>query len=58
MSCSKCGAATKTVESTGGIESGTFMERVECANGHRGYVSGEASEQPDQWDRHGEVFNE
>jgi len=58
MSCSKCGAAVTTVDSTGGIESGEFVEKHECANGHQGYITGEASDQPNHWDRYGQVFNE
>jgi hypothetical protein len=56
MTCKKCNAATQVVESTGGIERGEFTETHECANGHTGTVSGDASDPPHLWSRTGEVF--
>lgn len=54
--CDTCGAAVTMVDSEGGTTEGVFNEEYECANGHRGWVRGEASAPAQEWDRYGSVF--
>lgn len=56
MTCSKCGTAVSIVESTPHNGQGTFQEKYRCANNHMGFISGDESESPNQWERYGEVF--
>jgi len=58
MACETCGEPTKTVESDGGVESGHFKERVECINGHIGFVEGDTGADPESWNRYGAVFED
>jgi len=56
MLCETCGAAVSLEESEGGTKSGKFSETYECANGHMGWISGEASNPASEWNRTGQVF--
>lgn len=56
MTCNACGAAVTTVDSTGSVKSGWFEEQYECANGHVGWVSGQAETPPIEWRKRGSVF--
>lgn len=56
--CETCGAAVTLEDQSGGTTEGSFTEVYECANGHTGRVSGEASNPPHYWNRTGAVFND
>lgn len=56
MTCETCGAPVELVDQTGGTKDGKFEEKYECANGHMGWVRGEASKPAKQWTRTGSVF--
>lgn len=57
MQCAICNEAVSMTDSSGGVTSGSFMERYECPNGHVGYISGEASDMPSKWQQRGQVFD-
>jgi hypothetical protein len=48
--------AAECVDSTGGIESGFFEEHYECPCGAEGWIHGDASAQPSEWNFNGDVF--
>ena len=56
MPCETCGAATKIVQTPEARETGNFTEEYECANGHKGFVSGREEEPAQNWNRYGAVF--
>ena len=56
MHCNECGEAVSMTSQAGGVESGEFVERYECVNGHLGFISGEASDSPEAWEERGQVF--
>jgi len=55
MTCNKCGAAVMPVDVPEPEETGTFVEEWECANGHKGYVSGREEEPPAKWNKAGAI---
>jgi len=57
MTCAYCNSAVIVTESTGGTTNGRFKEVHKCANGHHGWITGDASESPQAWERYGLVFD-
>lgn len=57
MPCEKCGCAVEAVDSTPHSGEGTFREEWECANGHKGFITGREEEPPATWQKLGVVFN-
>lgn len=55
MSCETCNAPIELVESNGGT-TGHFEERWQCANGHEGWIEGQAEDPVRAWDKRGAVF--
>ncbi len=51
-------SAAQVVDSQGGTTEGRFKEKYECPCGATGYVSGNAEEPPQQWNRWGRVFDD
>lgn len=45
------------IESTGGIDSGRFVEKYECVCGATGMITGDAAAPADEWDHSGEIFS-
>lgn len=56
MTCQQCGSAVSLVDSTPHKGQGSFSEKYTCSNGHKGFISGNEEEAPNQWERYGEVF--
>jgi len=56
MTCEKCGAPTSLEKQSGGTTEGYFTEEYECVNGHLGFIEGESSNPPQEWNRYGTVF--
>lgn len=56
MTCAQCGAPIEPSVIPEPQESGRFTEVWECANGHKGYVSGREEEPPTQWDKYGAIY--
>ena len=48
--------AAHVVDSSGGIESGKFVEEYECPCGATGTIRGNAEDPADSWSRTGEIF--
>ena len=48
--------AAQVVDSSGGIESGKFVEKYKCECGATGTIRGNAEDPASEWVRTGEVF--
>lgn len=56
--CANCGSpAVKCIDSTGGTLRGEFTEVHQCEScGAEGEINGDNTDQPEEWNRTGEVF--
>jgi hypothetical protein len=54
MTCENCGAVLELVTQSGGTKEGYFSEKYKCVEcGRNGYISGEADNPPQQWEKSG-----
>ena len=56
MTCNTCGAPVHMVDGSDFTGKGMFQEKYECANGHKGFISGLEEKPPNSWDKYGSVF--
>jgi len=57
MPCKKCGGTLAMEKNEGAINGGRFVEEYNCVTcGATGYISGESSDPPNQWDKYGRAF--
>ena len=56
MTCNTCGASVHMVDGSDFTGKGMFQEKYECANGHKGFISGLEEKPPNSWDKYGSVF--